>query len=88
MLCAIRSDLSYRASVRAEARMLIDRYREESVEFSRDTAFAAMRNGAAPDRAWHVNAIIKRRLGVHRQPDTATRYLEGARRRGQHPFLW
>ena len=76
------------SSVRAEARMLIDRYGEESVEFSRDIAFAATRNGANADRAWHVNALIERPLGVHRQPDTATRCPEGSRRRGQHPFLW
>ena len=54
---AIRSYLSYRTSVRAEARMLIDRYREESVKFSRDTAFAAMRDGADLDRAWHLSAM-------------------------------
>ena len=88
MLKAIRSFLSYRASVRAEAAALIARYGDESATISRDQAFAAMRGGTDPDRAWHVNAIIERRLGIHRQADTATRYLDGGRRRGQHPFLW
>lgn len=88
MLRAIRSYLSYQASVRAEAQMLIDLYGEESPTISRDRAFAAMRDSTDSGRAWHVDAIVERRLRVRRQPDTATRYLEGARRRKQHPFLW
>ena len=88
MLTAIRSHLAYRAAVRAEAQMLIDLYGGESWQISRERAFLAMREGTDPDRAWHVNGVIERRLKIDHQPDTATRYLEGAKAKGQHPFLW
>ncbi|WP_146259505.1 hypothetical protein [Palleronia aestuarii] len=44
---------------------------------ARRKAFAVMRQkGDRADDEWSVVQLVKRRLGIYRQPDTATRWLE------------
>lgn len=88
MLQTIRSYLSYRASLKREVDELIATHGADSVDVARALAHRALRDGGDLDRVWQIVGRVERKVKAHRQPDTATRYLEGARRAGRHPWLW
>ena len=73
----LRSWRDARCPFRTEAAKLITRYGDGAVREARLLAEVAMRKGVEPgEDAWRVVGLVERRLGVYRQADTATRWLE------------
>ena len=77
LLRLIRSRLARRADIHREADALIAAFGEESWSVARSRAVGISGDRSRSDRAWDVVHRIERRLKIYRQPDTATRYLEG-----------
>ena len=73
----LRSWRDARCPFRTEAARLIAQHGDGAVHEARRRAAIATRRGVTPgEEAWRVVGLVERRLGVDRQADTATRWLE------------